>query len=68
MLSYHQDAKNRWTEWAILSQIFSVVCLIALVVFGFTQRQWLNFLLAPVLVWLHIRFSKQWWARPGEWW
>jgi len=68
MLSYHQDAKHRDWRWAVLSQTFSIVCLIALVVSGFTQRLWLNFLIAPPLAWLHIQFTKRWWTRPGTWW
>jgi hypothetical protein len=68
MLSYHQDAKRHDPWWAVLSQTLSIVCLIAIVVFGFTQRLWLNFLIAPPLAWLHIEFTKRWWARPGKWW
>jgi len=68
MLSYHQDARARDPSWAILSQIFAVVCLVALVVFGFTHRSWPNFVIAPVLIWLHVQFTKRWWARPGAWW
>lgn len=68
MLSYHQDAKHRDRWWAVLSQTLSIVCLIAIVVFGFTQRLWLNFLIAPPLAWLHIQFTKHWWTRPGTWW
>jgi len=68
MLSYHQDAKLRLTGWAFISQLFSIVCLIALVVFGFTRGSWVNFLIAPPVIWLHIQFSTRWWARPGAWW
>jgi hypothetical protein len=68
MLSYHQDAKLRLTEWAIISQIFAGISLIALVVFGFTHGLWINFLIAPPLIWLHFQFSQRWWARPGAWW
>ena len=68
MLSYYQDAKYQLTEWAIISQIFSGICLTALAVFGFTHGQWLNFLVLPFLVWLQIQLTKRWWARPGKWW
>jgi len=68
MLSYHQDAKHRLNAWALLSQLFSVICLIALVVFGFTQHEWANFIVVPPLVWLHVQFTKRWWARPEAWW
>lgn len=68
MLSYHQDAKRHDSWWSILSQMLSVVCLIAIVVFGFIHRLWLNILIAPPLVWLHIQFTKRWWTRPGMWW
>jgi len=68
MLSYHQDAKGHDPWWAVLSQTLSIVCVIALVVFGFTHRLWLNFLIAPPLAWLHIQFTKRWWTRPGTWW
>jgi hypothetical protein len=68
MLSYHQDAKGHDPWWAVLSQTLSIVCVVAIVVFGFTQRLWLNLLIAPPLAWLHIQFTKRWWARPGTWW
>jgi hypothetical protein len=68
MLSYHQDAKRHDPWWSILSQTLSIVCLIAIVVFGFTHRLWLNFLIAPSLAWLHFQFTKRWWTRPGTWW
>jgi hypothetical protein len=68
MLSYHQDAKHHDPWWAILSQTLAVVCVIAIVVFGFTRGLWLNFLIAPLLAWLHIQFTKRWWIRRGAWW
>jgi hypothetical protein len=68
MLSYHQDARDRDHWWAFLSQTLAVVPLIGIVVFGFTHKSWLNFLIALPLVWLHIQFTRRWWARPGHWW
>jgi hypothetical protein len=68
MLSYHQDAKRHILPAAILSQILAVASLVALIVFGFTQQLWLNLLIAPVLIWLHIQFTRRWWAKPGAWW
>jgi hypothetical protein len=68
MLSYHQDAKSHDVGWAIHSQILAVVCLVALVVFGFTYKSWPNFVISPPLIWLHVQFTKRWWARPGKWW
>ncbi len=68
MLSYHQDAKRHDPWWAILSQTLAVVCLIAVVVFGFTNGSWLNFVIVPPLAWLHVQFTKRWWIRPGAWW
>ncbi len=68
MLSYHQDARSRLASWARVSQFLAIVCLIGLVVFGFTHRAWLNFAIAIPLTWLHIELSKRWRARPGAWW
>jgi hypothetical protein len=68
MLSYHQDAKHHDPWWALLSQILSVVCVIAIMVFGFTRGLWPNFLILPPLAWLHIQFTKRWWVRRGAWW
>ena len=68
MLSYHQDAKRHGLWWAVWSQIFAIVCLIAMVVFGFKCGRWLNFLIVPPLALLHVQFTKRWWARPGAWW
>ncbi|MGA2632018.1 MAG: hypothetical protein ABSG54_17630 [Terriglobia bacterium] len=68
MLSYHQDAKRHYVGWAILSQILAIVCLVGLVVLGFTHSSWPNFVIAPALIWLHVQFTKRWWARPGAWW
>ena len=68
ILSYHQDSKYHAIGLAILSQILAITCLIALIVFGFTHHSWPNFLIAPVLIWLHYQFSKRWWAKPGVWW
>ena len=68
MLSYHQDAKRHGLGWAIWSQIFAIVCLVALVVFGFKDKTWTNFLIAPPLAWLQIQFTKRWWSKPGAWW
>jgi uncharacterized protein (DUF486 family) len=68
MLSYHQDSKRHYVGWAVLSQAFALVCLIALVAFGFTHRFWPNFVIAPPLLWMHIQFTKRWWAKPGAWW
>lgn len=67
-LSYHQDAKHRLHGWAAVSQIFSVTCLIALLVFGFTRREWWNFVILPPLAWLQVQFTRRWWERPGAWW
>ncbi len=68
MLSYHQDAKLRLVGWAIFSQILAIACLVGLVVFGFKYRVWPNFFIAPPLAWLHVEFTKRWWAKPGAWW
>ena len=68
MLSYHQDAKRHGLGWALLSEIFAVACLVALVVLGFRHGAWANFLIAPALAWLQFQFTKRWWARPGAWW
>jgi hypothetical protein len=70
MLSYHQDASRHdpWWGWAFVSQSWAVTSLINIVVLGFTHRSWPNFLIAPPLIWLHIQFTKRWWARPGVWW
>jgi hypothetical protein len=68
MLSYHQDSKHRYVGWAILSQTFALVCLVALVAFGFIHKSWPNFVIAPPLIWLHVQFTKRWWAKPGAWW
>ena len=68
LLSYHQDAKHQDPWWAILSQIPSVCCLMAILVFGFTHGSWRNFLIAPLLAFLHIELSRRWWIRPGSWW
>jgi hypothetical protein len=68
MLSYHQDAKRRDPWWAILSQTLAVVCVIAIMVFGFSRGLWVNFLIAPLLAGLQIQFTKRWWANPGAWW
>ena len=53
---------------AVLSQVFAVICLIALVVFGFTRGSWPNFVIAAPLIWLHVQFTRRWWTRPGAWW
>lgn len=68
MLSYRQDARRRSLGWAIWSQTFATVCLIAMVVFGFKYGRWLNFLIAPPLGWLQFQFTKHWWGSPGAWW
>lgn len=68
MLSYHQDVRLDFKQWAFLSQLFSVICLIEIVVFGFTRGVWINFLIAPPMIWVHIQLSRRWWARPGAWW
>jgi len=68
MLSYHQDAKLRLVVWAVVSQIFAFVCVVNVVVLGFTHKSWPNFVIAPALIWLHVQFTKRWWARPGKWW
>jgi hypothetical protein len=68
MLSYHQDATGRDLSWAFLSQGLAVASLISMAVLGFTDRSWPNFLVALPLLWLHIQFTKRWWARPGVWW
>lgn len=67
MLSYHQDVRLK-TGFGILSQILAVVSLIAFVVFGFTHREWWNFLIVSALAWFHVQFMKRWSARPGAWW
>jgi hypothetical protein len=68
MLSYHQDVKHPRLKFAPVSQIIAVTCLVTLVVFGFTRKDWLNFLIAPAFALLHIQFTKRWSARPGTWW
>lgn len=68
ILSYHQDAKSHDQWWAILSQSIAIICIIAIVVVGFTRGLWPNFLVAPPLAWLQIQFTKRWWVRPGQWW
>src|SRR5271170_4252362 len=68
ILSYHQDVKHPNWRFGALSQLFAAICLIALIVFGFTHREWTDFVLATVLVYLHIRFTKRWKAHPGAWW
>jgi nitrate reductase gamma subunit len=60
MLSYHQDIKHPTWKFATPSQIIAVVSLIALLVFGFTQRSWSNFVIVPVLVWLQVALPKRW--------
>lgn len=67
ILSYHQDVRLK-SGFGFLSQLFAVICLIALVVFGFTHGEWWNFLIVSALVWLHIQFTRRWLARPGAWW
>jgi hypothetical protein len=54
--------------FGVLSQMFAVICLIALVIFGFTHNEWPNFVIATALIYLHIQFTKRWKARPGAWW
>jgi hypothetical protein len=68
MLSYHQDAKRHYVTWAILSQTFAGICLIALVVFGLKRGSWPNLVVAPALIWLQIQFTRRWWVRRGAWW
>jgi hypothetical protein len=68
MLSYHQDAKHRLVSWAILSQMFACACLFSLLTVWFTHRSWPTFVIAPPLIWVHVQFTKRWWARPGAWW
>jgi hypothetical protein len=68
MFSYRQDAGCRSMGWLILSQMVAITALIGLAVFGFTDREWWNFILLPVLVWLHVEFTRRWWARPDAWW
>ena len=68
MLSYHQDARGHDPWWAVISQILAIACLVALIVFGVTRRSWANLVIAPPLIWLHVQFTKRWWARPGAWW
>jgi hypothetical protein len=63
MLSFHQDARLRLSSWAGLSQMFEVICLVALVVFGFTHRSWMNFLIVPLLLYAQVRLTTRWWAR-----
>jgi hypothetical protein len=69
MLSYHQDIRlGDPVGFAVPSQILAVVSLMALLVSAFTHRLWLNLLIAPPLIWLHIQLTRRWWARPGAWW
>ena len=67
MVSYQQDVKHR-TGFGILSQILATVCMIAIGVFGFTHRVWLNYILAPILLGVQIELTRRWKARPGGWW
>jgi hypothetical protein len=68
MLSYRQDLKH--PEWGFgkVSQIVAVAATCALVVRGLVYEEWLNFLVAPALIWAHIELTKRWKARPGTWW
>lgn len=68
MLSYHQDVRYGLKEWGVVSQLFSIICLIILLVFVVTQGEWWNLLVVPPLTWLHIQFTKRWSAKPGSWW
>lgn len=68
MLSYHQDATSRSMGWLIVSQMAAIMGLIGLAIFGVTDREWWNFILLPILAWLHVEFTRRWWARPGAWW
>ena len=67
MLSYQQNIKHK-TGFGILSQVLAVICMVALVVFGFTRGSWVNFLIVPALAWLQIQFIRRLRARPGTWW
>jgi hypothetical protein len=68
MSSYHQDATQRWWGFAFMSQSLAIASLTNIVVLGFTHRSWPIFFIVPPLIWLHIQFTKRWWARPGVWW
>jgi hypothetical protein len=68
MLSYHQDVRYDLRSWGIVSQLFAIICLTALLVFVFTRGEWWNLLIVPPLIWLHVQFTKRWSARPGAWW
>ena len=68
MLSYHQDVRHNLREWGHISQLFAIICLIALFVYGFTRGEWWNFLLAPGLGWFQFRLTKRWLRSPGSWW
>jgi hypothetical protein len=68
MLSYHQDATQRWWGFAFMSQSIAITSLINIVVLAFTHGSWPIFFIAPPLIWLHVQFTKRWWARPGVWW
>jgi hypothetical protein len=39
MLSYHQDVRYDLKSWGIVSQVFAIICLIALLVFGLTRGE-----------------------------
>ncbi|MGB8989827.1 MAG: hypothetical protein WCC37_24730, partial [Candidatus Sulfotelmatobacter sp.] len=62
MLSYHQDATRHDLSWAFLSQWLAVASLINTFVLGFSHSSWPNLLVAIPLLWLHIQFTKRWWA------
>jgi hypothetical protein len=68
MLSFHQDVKHPNFGFGPISQMVAITCLVVLLVFGFTHGDWVNFLIVPVLAWLHFQFTKRWRARPGAWW
>jgi len=68
MLSYRQEASGQPRSFAYLSQFFACIMVIALVVFLFKYRDWANLFILPPVIWLHIEFTKRWWARPGAWW
>jgi hypothetical protein len=68
MLSYRQDVSLHVKGLGVLSQLFSIICLVALLVFGVTREEWCNFLVVPALTWLHFQLTKRWLARPGAWW
>ena len=68
MLSFRQDVEIKSWFGAVFSQCIAIMALGGLALFGFTHGVWVNFLILPLLVWLHVQLTKRWSARPNDWW